>query len=148
MILRRWCGDERGSVAVELTLLTPVLILLLLFVVFCGRVAEARLRVDDAAHQAVRAATLARSNTQATAEARATMEVALGQAGVSCSNLSVDTQTGGLQPGSTVTTVIHCEIGLSDLSLLGVPGSITVEASAASVVDQWRGTVTAGGTGT
>ncbi|GAA4884477.1 pilus assembly protein [Pseudonocardia sp. C8] len=145
--LTRLRRDERGSVATELTLLTPVLIVLLLFVVFCGRLADARLRVDDAAHQAVRAATLARSSVQATSSARATAEAALGQAGITCRSLGVKAQVGSLRPGSTVIVTVNCEIGLSDLSLLGVPGATTTEASASSVVDQWRGSVTAGGAG-
>lgn len=132
--------DERGSVATELTLLTPVLILLLLFVVFCGRLADARLRVDDAAHQAVRAATLARTSTQATADARGTAEAALSQAGINCQDLGVTAQLGGLRPGSTVTVTVTCHVGLSDLALLGIPGSTTAESTASSVVDQWRGT--------
>lgn len=130
--------------ATELTLLAPVMILLLLFVVFCGRLADARLRVDDAAHQAVRAATLARNSSQADADAQATTEAALSQAGVGCRNLNVTASTGGFQPGGTVVVTVHCEIGMSDLSLLGVPGSTATNASATSVVDQFRGSGGAG----
>lgn len=145
IVLARLGRDERGSVATELTLLTPVLIVLLLFVVFCGRLADSRLRVDDAAQQAVRAATLARTSAQANNDARTTAAATLGQAGISCRGLSVTTRLGVLRPGSTVAVTVRCEIGLSDLSLLGVPGSTTAEASASSVVDQWRGTVNAAG---
>lgn len=137
-------GDERGSVTTELTLLTPVLIVLLLFVVFCGRLAEARLCIDDAAHQAARAATLARTSTQATAQARSTAHAALRQAGISCHDLSVTAQLGGLRPGSTITVTVTCHVGLADLALLGIPGSTTAEATASSIVDQWRGTDWAG----
>lgn len=138
--LRRLHRDERGSVATELTLLVPVLIVLLLFVVFCGRLADSRLRVDDAAHQAVRAATLARSSGQASSDAHTTAQAALSQAGVRCQNLGVSAQLAGLQPGSTVTVTVTCDIGLSDLAMLGVPGSTTAESTASSVVDQWRST--------
>lgn len=130
--------------ASELTLLAPVMILLLLFVVFCGRLADARLRVNDAAHQAVRSATLARSNAQAATDAQTTTEAALSQAGLTCRNLNVTANTGGFQPGSAVVVGVHCEIGLSDLSLLAVPGSAAVNASASSVVDQFRGSGGAG----
>ncbi|WP_263247255.1 TadE/TadG family type IV pilus assembly protein [Saccharopolyspora rosea] len=126
--------------ATELTLLVPVLIVLLLFVVFCGRLAEARLRVDDAAHQAVRAATLARSSSQASSNAHATAQAALSQAGVRCQHLDVFAPLAGMQPGSTVTVTVTCDIGLSDLAMLGIPGSTTAESTASSVVDQWRGT--------
>lgn len=143
-LLWRLRRDERGSVATELTLLAPLLIILLLFVVFCGRLADSRLRVDDAAHQAVRAATLARSSTQAGAAARSTADAALAHAGVSCRSLTVTAQLGGLQPGSTVMVTVTCDISLSDLTLLGVPGATTAESTASSVVDQWRGTQTGG----
>lgn len=138
--LRCLLRDKRGSAATELTLLVPALILLMLFVVFCGRLADARLRVDDAAHQAVRAATLARSGSQATTDARSTAEAALAQAGITCQDLTVDAQLGNLQPGSTVTVTLTCHIGLSDLAMLGIPGTATAEGSASSVVDRWRGT--------
>lgn len=144
-LLRRLRYDDQGSVATELTLLVPVLIVLMLFVVFCGRLADARLRVDDAAHQTVRAATLARSSSQASSDAQSTAQAALAQAGVRCQNLGVSAHVAGLQPGSTVTVTVTCDIGLSDLALLGVPGSTTAESTASSVVDQWRGTDLGGG---
>ncbi|GAB3677529.1 hypothetical protein GCM10027597_18420 [Saccharopolyspora tripterygii] len=132
--------DERGSVATELTLLVPFLIVLLLFVVFCGRLADSRLRVNDAANQAVRAVTLARSTSQAHSAAHATAQAALSQSGVRCQNLVVSARLAGLQPGSTVTVTLTCTIGLSDLAMLGVPGTTAATSTASSVVDQWRGT--------
>ena len=132
--------DERGSAAAELTLLTPLLILLLLFVVFCGRLADTKLRINDVAHQAARAATLARTPSQATANAQATASAALASAGITCQSLSVSTDTQGLKPGSTVTVTVSCSVGLGDLTSLGVPGSRTFESSFSSPVDVWRGT--------
>jgi Flp pilus assembly protein TadG len=132
-------GDERGSVAAELTLLVPALVVLLLFVVFCGRLAEARLRVEDAAHQAARAATLARSLGQADADARDTAQAALDRAGMSCRTLSVDTRLGGLRPGGMVRVRVTCQVGVSDLALLAVPATVRVSADADSIVDRWRG---------
>lgn len=138
-VLRR---DERGSAAAELTLLTPLLIVLLLFVVFCGRLADTKLRINDVAHQAARAATLARSPSQATSNAQATASAALASAGITCQSLSVSTDTQGLKPGSTVTVTVSCSVGLGDLTSLGVPGSRTFESSFSSPVDVWRGTST------
>jgi Flp pilus assembly protein TadG len=132
--------DERGSAAAELTLITPLLILLLLFVVLCGRLADTKLRIDDVAHQAARAATLARSPSQATAAAQATANPALASAGITCQSLSVATDTQGLRPGSTVTVTISCTVGLGDLTMLDVPGTRTFESSFSSPVDVWRGT--------
>lgn len=140
--IRRLRGDETGSAAAELTLLTPPLILLLLFVVFCGRLADTQLRINDVAHQAARAATLARTPSQATANAHATASVALASAGITCQSLSVSTDTQGLKPGSTVTVTVSCSVGLGDLTALGVPGSRTIQSSFSSPVDVWRGTST------
>ncbi|MEV6444745.1 TadE/TadG family type IV pilus assembly protein [Amycolatopsis sp. NPDC051716] len=145
-MLRR---DERGSAAAELTLLTPLLILLLLFVVLCGRLADTKLRINDVAHQAARAATLARTPSQATANAQTTASAALASAGITCQSLTVSTDTQGLKPGSTVTVTVSCSVGLGDLTMLGVPGSRTFESSFSSPVDVWRGSTVAqaGGTG-
>lgn len=146
-VLRR---DERGSAAAELTLLTPLLILLLLFVVLCGRLADTKLRINDVAHQAARAATLARTPSQATANAQSTASAALASAGITCQSLTVSTDTQGLKPGSTVTVTVSCTVGLGDLAMLGVPGSRTFESSFSSPVDVWRGTSSltqAGGAG-
>ena len=137
--MNRLRGD-RGSAAAELTLLTPVLIGLLLFVVFCGRLADAQLRLADAAHQAARAATLARTPATATDAAQTTANAALAAAGITCRSLAVAADLSGLHPGSTVTVTLTCQVGLADLTLLGLPGSRTVQASASSPVDTWRST--------
>lgn len=135
---RRVLHEDRGSVAAEVTLVTPLLILLLLFVVFCGRLASAQLTVNDAAHQAARAATLARSAGQASADAEATARSVLARAGVSCHSLTVSSDIAGLTPGSTAHVTVSCRIGLSDLGLLSLPGAAEATSSASSVVDRWR----------
>jgi Flp pilus assembly protein TadG len=135
----RISGDERGSVAAELTLLMPALLMLLLFVVFCGRLAEARLRVNDAAHQAARAATIARNPTQASTDAQAAAQNSLAQAGVSCRQLAVDTHLAGFQPGATLSVRLTCHLDAADLALLSLPTTIAVSARADSVIDRWRG---------
>lgn len=136
---RRRHLDERGSVATELTLLTPLLVLVLLFVVLCGRLADTELRINDVTHQAARAATLARTPDHASAEAQRTADAALASAGITCQSLTVTTDTQGLRPGSTVTVTVTCTVGLGDLTLLGVPGTRTFESSFTSPVDRWRG---------
>ncbi|SMD23924.1 TadE/TadG family type IV pilus assembly protein [Lentzea albidocapillata] len=144
VVLRR---DVRGSAAVELTLVAPLLILLLLLVVLCGRLAETKLRINDVAHQAARAATLARTSSQAVANAEATANAALASAGISCQALSVFTDVNGFKPGSTVTVTVSCSVGLSDLTALGVPGTRTFHSRFSSPVDVWRGTSSLNRTG-
>jgi len=135
----RWFTDaERGSVAAELTVLTPLLLMMLLFVVLCGRLAGTRLRLDDVAHQAARAASAARTVGGAQSDAQSTAQAALAAAGISCRSLQVTVDTAGLQPGSTVTATVSCTVGLGDLSLLAVPGSKQLSASFTSPVDVYR----------
>ncbi|GAB3365866.1 pilus assembly protein [Amycolatopsis echigonensis] len=145
--MRSLRDDERGSAAAELVLLTPGLIMMLLFIVFCGRMADATLRLEDAAHQAARAASLARNVTNARNDAHATASAALANAGITCRSLAVTVNTAGFQPGATVSVEVTCTAGLSDLALLGMPGSIQLSASFSSPVDTYRGVAAnAGGT--
>jgi Flp pilus assembly protein TadG len=139
-VLTRNLRDERGSAASELVLLTVALMVLLMFVAFCGRGADARLRLDDAAHQAARAASAARTPAAASAAARATAAAALQGAGAGCLYLTVET-TGSLRPGTTVTTTVSCTLGLRDLALL-LPGTRTLHARFTAPVDLYRGTTT------
>lgn len=137
-------AGARGSVTVELVTITPVLVLMLWFLVYCGRLSDTRLQIEDAAHQAARAATLDRSRPAAAADARATAASALSDAGITCQVLSV-TVHGTLQAGSTVRVAVSCTVGLQDLALLQVPGTTTLTAEFVSPVDVYRSNTTAAG---
>ncbi|WP_200829752.1 TadE/TadG family type IV pilus assembly protein, partial [Cellulomonas algicola] len=65
-------GDDRGSMAVEVVVLIPVLLLVALLVVAAGRYASAEGEAEAIARDAVRAATLERDGASALAAARAT----------------------------------------------------------------------------
>jgi Flp pilus assembly protein TadG len=130
--------DDRGSAAAELVVLTPLLIILLLFVVFCGRVVDRTLRLTDAAHQAARTASIERTPAMAAKAAQSTASAALSSAGVKCNSLTVDTATGSMRPGGTVSVTISCTIDLNDALFLGVPGHKHMAATAVEPVDVWR----------
>jgi Flp pilus assembly protein TadG len=130
--------SDRGGVAVELTLLTPLLLLLLVFVVALGRLAEGRQQVDDAAAQAARAATVAASAGGADQTARQAAGASLASAGVTCARFSVTTDTSSFVPGGVVRVQVSCTVSLSGLSLLHLPGAETLTAVAASPVDRFR----------
>jgi Flp pilus assembly protein TadG len=115
------------------------MVLLLLFVVFCGRLAATQVRISDVAHQAARAATSARTPAQARAAAQATATASLAAASITCQSLTVSVDSADLRPGTTVTVTVSCAVGLHDLAALGVPGSRTLSWSFSSVVDLWRG---------
>ena len=107
-------------------LLTPLLILMLLFVVALGRLAGARLDVDGAAAQAARAASIARDPSTATAMAQQTATAALGSDGVTCGHLTVSTDTAQFVPGGSVAVTVTCTVGLSDLTGLRLPASESI----------------------
>jgi Flp pilus assembly protein TadG len=142
-----WWHADRGSVAAEVTIATPFLIMLLVFVaVVIHRGVDARLRIDDAAHQAARAASIQRSAPAAMAAAQSTAASALSSAGVSCASVTVDTVTGGMQPGGMVSVTVTCTVDFGDALILGVPGQKRLSATAVEPIDTWRAvTVNAGG---
>jgi Flp pilus assembly protein TadG len=130
--------DETGSVAAELVLLTPLLILILLFVVALGRLAGARIDVDGAAAQAARAASIARDPATAAAMAQQTATAALGSDNVTCAQLSVSTDTAQFQPGGFVAVTVTCTVSLSDLTGLRLPASESISSRFVEVVDAYR----------
>ncbi|MFI7122658.1 TadE/TadG family type IV pilus assembly protein [Amycolatopsis sp. NPDC049868] len=142
---RAWWRAERGSVTAETVLVTPVLVMLLvLLAVVVHRGVDARLRLDDAAHQAARAATLHRTTTAAAIAARDTAGAALAQAGVVCREVTT-TLSGTLVPAGAVTVHVRCTVDFGQAALLGVPGGKTLESSASEVVDTYRSHARPGG---
>ncbi|MFE6287862.1 TadE/TadG family type IV pilus assembly protein [Streptomyces sp. NPDC057877] len=131
---------ERGSAAVELVLVMPLLVLVLLVVVAFGLLADARLVVADAAHQAARAASLARTEKDAHTQSQRAAATALREAGASCTNAQVRLTTGHLTPGATVTAKVSCTADLGSLTHTGLPGHMTLADTAFSVVDTYRST--------
>ena len=134
----RGLRDERGAVATELVLLTPLLIVMLLFVVALGRLAGARINVDGAAAQAARAASIATTPGGATAAAQQAATAALGSDHVTCATLQVTTDTARFAPGGSVTVTVTCAVALGDLTGLALPATESVSSTAASVIDTYR----------
>lgn len=132
-------GGERGSAAVELTLVTPLLLLMALVVVAFGRLAGARLQVEGAAHDAARAASLARSPAAATRAAQQAATASLGAEHLSCAALTVAVETAAYRPGGSVAVTVSCTVDLSDLTLLHLPGHSQLSARFVSPLDTYRG---------
>lgn len=138
--VRRRCDEVVGSASVELVLLIPVLLVLLLFVVAGGRVAGTRGQVDAAARDAARAGTIARSVGEARRDALLAAQVRLGAGSAACRTLTVDVDTSDFRPGGQVAATVTCAVDLGDLTLIGIPGTRAVTASAREPVDTFRGT--------
>lgn len=133
---------QRGSATTELTLLTPLLLVLMLTVVLAGRVSSAQNALVGSVRDAARAATLRARADDARAAADAIASRSL--AGARCRERATDVEleedgAGHLVPGSLVTVTVRCEVALEDLALLAVPGTRHLQASATEVVDRFRG---------
>ena len=134
----RW-RSEGGSAAVELVLATPLLLLFVLVAVAFGRLADARLQVNDAAGQAARAASIARDSGTASAVARRTAMASLAGHHLTCQPVAITVDTSSFRAGGSVTAHITCTVSLADLAPLPLPGAQTVQAAASSPIDVFRG---------
>ena len=130
---------ERGVAAVELTLIAPVIMVILLFVVGLGRMAHARQQIESVAADSARAASLERNTSQSTHAAELAATRSLGEAGVSCANLKVDVDLSSYQPGGSVTVAVSCTTKLSDVGLAGFPGSRVFSATSVVPIETYRG---------
>lgn len=131
---------ERGSVTVELALITPVLLTLLLLTVSLGRMAAARSDVDAAARDAARAASLARSTNQAIDDGTDAARRTLTEGGVTCRKLMVAIDADSFRAGGSVRATVSCDAELETLSGIGLPGSRTISSTFVEPVDLYRGT--------
>ena len=131
-------GCDRGTIAVELVLLTPLLLALLVFIVGLGRLAEARGHVVGAARDAARAASQQRTPAAATAAAQQAAAADLAGAGLSCTRLTVRTDTRGFTPGGAVRVNVGCTADLRDLLGVGQPAHKTLTSTAAAPVETYR----------
>lgn len=135
--------DERGAAAVEAVIGVPVFMLLILLAAMGGRVALAHQVVQTAAADAARAASIARSSTQAKADGAAAGKASLANQNLTCTSTRISVNTSGFATpvGSPahVSATITCHLALADLGLPGAPKSRTITATMSSPLDTYRG---------
>lgn len=124
---------DTGSVSLELALIAPMVIVLFFLGVIAFRIASTQLGIDTAATNAARDASLQR--TPATAHTAAETTAAAMQPDF-CTDYTIEVDTGGLQPGGTVTVTLTCTVNTSEIGALP---SRTITATAHSPIGQWRG---------
>lgn len=133
---------ERGSIGLELALVVPVLFVLVAFVVGIGRIAEADGRVEAAARDAARAASLATGAGGAEQAARVAGQATLLVDGLTCADSAVDvTSYADDGPGGgadRVVVSVACTASLSDLAVPGLPGSHRLTATSTAPLDPFR----------
>lgn len=132
---------ERGSAALELVVLAPVLLALLGLVIAAGRTSVAQGSVDAAARDAARQASIALTPAAAQAAGQASARAALQRDGLGCTPVvRIDTSQFAIPPGqpATVRAFVSCSVSLANLALPGLPGSMRLTASFASPLDLYR----------
>ncbi|GGR05101.1 membrane protein [Streptomyces pilosus] len=138
---RRTRGDD-GSVAIEAAIIVPPLLMFVCLAIAGGRIVTSGAKIDAAAEDAAREASIHRTAASAQTAAQAAATESLNDQGITCASSSVNINTGGLsvplgQVG-TVTVTVSCTVPLADLLLPGAPGARTLTSTATSVVDQYR----------
>jgi hypothetical protein len=125
-------GDA-GSMALEVVLITPVLVVFMLMVVAFGRLVWVRGQVEAASRDAARAASLERELGPATdAAARVVDDQLLGRA--DCTG-GLDLPGTTFEAGGVVNVRLTCEVSYSQLGLLGIGASTTVTAESSAPLD-------------
>ncbi len=130
--------DSRGSLTVELVVLTPVVLVVALAVVTFGRVAEARQQVIEAARAGAEAAAVEPGGASAGSAARSEATVGTTGHARTCSDRQVLTDSSHFYPGGFVTVTVVCQVPLADVALPGMPGTTSVRASSTAPIDPYR----------
>ncbi|MFD3556890.1 TadE/TadG family type IV pilus assembly protein [Streptomyces goshikiensis] len=141
-VRRRAGGGDRGSETIAAAIVTPLLLMLLCLAIAGGRIVTSGAKIDAAAEDAARAASISRTYSGAQAEAAATAARSLDNQGIRCASSSTNVDVSGLAVPlgevGTVTVTISCTVAVSDLLLPGVPGNKTMTSRFTSVVDAYR----------
>ncbi|WP_406451528.1 pilus assembly protein [Streptomyces sp. NBC_00876] len=134
--------DDRGSEAIQAAIVTPLMIMFLCMALAAGRVVTAGSKVDAAAEDAAREASISRTAGSAQDHAYAAANETLADQGLKCSGTTVSVDVSGLNAPlgtvGTVTATVTCTVPLSDLMLPGAPGSHTLSSTFTSAVDAYR----------
>jgi Flp pilus assembly protein TadG len=130
---------DRGSVSVELAILSPVLVALVVAAIVVGRTGVAYNSVAAAAYDASRAASISRTEEAAVQQASAVAQTTLDNQGIDCATTDIAVDASGLNvpvgEPAMVSVTVTCELSFADV---GLP-TRTLEATFYSPVDTWRG---------
>jgi Flp pilus assembly protein TadG len=131
--------SESGSLAIELAMLTPSILLIFALIFVYGRAAQVNGTLESGTRDAARSVTLARSYDDAVDRAHAVLLDALKDAPQSCQNTLDVRIVGTYEAGEPVTVDADCTYDISDIGLPGAPGTITAKSSFTSMLDPYRG---------
>lgn len=124
--------------ALELALLTPLLVAFMMVMVGLGRVVEAQSQVDGAARDAARAASLSRTRPAAYLAAQDAAGKTLSGEHTCSSKPVAIVDFSQWRQGGQVSVAVHCRIDLSGLSLIGFHPTRTMTGTATAPIDTLR----------
>jgi Flp pilus assembly protein TadG len=133
---------QAGNAAVELAPVALVFLIFLALAITTGRIIIARNAVADAATEAARQASIARTPGQAQADAISTARSVLAADHLDCvPAVTVNVAGFAVPPGqpAQVSVQVTCDVRLSGLTVIpGIPGSRQLTASSSSPLDVYR----------
>ncbi|WP_245993569.1 TadE family protein [Nocardioides immobilis] len=123
--------------AVEIVILAPVLFMFAMLVVAGGRYVGVEGDIEAAARDAARAASLETTRSEAIAAASATASASFedGDLDADCTTV-VDPSNWG--PDGSIRVVLNCSVPYDGLGLIGLPGSVDIEAESTVRLDPYR----------
>lgn len=130
--------DERGTMSIELVVLTPVLVAAIMVVAAGARYVDARGQVNSSAYAAARAASLTTNQEAAVQAGTKAAEDSMSRRGRACSDLAVKVDAGDFVRGGDVRATVTCVADLSDVVGFGLPGSKTFTDTAVVPLEQHR----------
>ncbi len=131
--------SERGTAAVELALLAPVLLVLVAVVTAAGRMVATKSAVLSVAREAARAAAEAPNAAAAHDAAVATAQQVAEGLGLDPARLSIVEDPHDFARGAPFEVSVSYQVSMADLPSLGLlPGSVTLGAEHAELIDTYR----------
>lgn len=132
----------RGSHVIEFVIIAPAVLLIIGVMIVGGHVYYAHQKVEHAAAEAARAASIARPGAAAAPAAEQAAVADMTAQGLVCTNRRINTDVAAFStdPGTpgTVSVTITCTVDLNVLAIPGISGSRTITHTAISPVDTYR----------
>jgi uncharacterized membrane protein len=128
--------SDRGSMSVEATLLAPLLVVIVLFVVHLGRYGTTHLRLVTAADHAARAASLVHPRMMSKVGRGVALDN-VSQNGIPCETFQVSVHVGDDTDPAAVRVDLSCVIDRRGLDMLA-PLPRRIDVSSTEVIDRWR----------
>lgn len=134
----RSARGQRGSMAVEIVILAPVMLAFMMLVVAAGRLVAVKGDLEAASRDAARAGSLERDAGSAGGRAAQVVASSLDKQTTRCQGTSL----GGSNfvAGGFVRVSLNCQVSYNGLGLIGLPGSVTVKATSTAPIDTYRRT--------